>query len=61
MYFETADVYRAERFMDLLNEDFIDFKISFTMLSDNWKLWRFDIDERTCRPSQFNWIVENSL
>lgn len=61
MYYETADVYRAERFMDLLNEDYIDFEISFTLLTDNWKLWRFDVDPRTCSVSKFNWIVENSI
>ena len=61
MYYETADVYRAERFMDLLNEDFIDFELSFTFLTDSWKLWRFDVDQRTCSPSKFNWIVENSI
>ena len=61
MYFETADVYRAERVMDMLNEDLIDFELSFTMLARTRKLWRFDIDERTCKPSQFNWIAEQSV
>lgn len=61
MYFETADVYRAERFMDFLDEDYIDYEISFTLLTKSLKLWRFDIDPRTCSPSKFNWIVENSI